>query len=306
MISRFVGITIIVLLLATLGVSCVGKESPPVSHGGPVTDYVSLIDSLRKEGANVEPAGEIIQEFFAVKGQAIKVNGEDVQVFEYQDNAAAEVEAQLVSPDGSSIGTSMPFWVASPHFYKAGRIIALYVGENPKVTKALETALGKQFAGKQIVSNLPIQDETAIYAVVIRQLATVDDTFGGNLNPETLYVIKNTDDSAGNPVEGQQSAARMITETMQSDISSMLNDLSVEIMWIDRFEDAEFEESGSEVKRGGAIITLGNIYLKEDGSVQVTGSIYIANLAAGGTTYILGKVDGSWEITGRAGPSWMS
>lgn len=63
---------------------------------------------------------------------------------------------------------------------------------------------------------------------------------------------------------------------------------------------------GSSVKGGGAIITLGTIYPREDGSVQVGGSIYIANLAAGGTTYILEKTDGKWEITGRTGVSWIS
>ena len=275
----------------------------------PLMDYNQFVDSLRAGGATVDHPTlpqVIVQDFFSVTGQVFKVNGEDVQVFEYSDQAAAGAEAALVSLDGSSIGTSLPFWVAPPHFYKAGRIIVLYVGENPAVTKALETVLGTQFAGQQIQTSLPIQDETAIYAVVIRQLATVDDTFGGNLNPDTLYVIKNTDDRAGNPVEGQQSDTHIITETMQGEISSMLTDLSIEIIWIDRFEDAVFEESGFEVKRGGAIIRLGNIYLKEGSSVQVAGSIYIANLAAGGTTYILEKVDGFWEITGRAGPTWMS
>jgi len=292
-------ISVIALLIYSVG--CAGRDA-----SGPVTDYDSLVDNLRNAGATVEPAGEITQPFFSVKGNAINVNGEDVQVFEYNSQSTAEAEAALVSPDGSSIGTSLPFWVAPPHFYKVGRIIVLYVGENAAITDTLENALGAQFAGQQIINNLPLQDETAIYAVVIQQLATVDDTFGGNLNPKTLYVIKNTDDGAGNPVGDQQSNTRLITETMQSEISSMLNDLSIEIIWIDRFEDAEFEKSGFEVKRGGAIITLGNIYLKEGGSVQVAGSIYIANLAAGGTTYILEKVDGAWEITGRAGPSWIS
>jgi hypothetical protein len=136
------------LLLATLNVSCARKIPSPVSRSGSVIDYVSLIDSLRKEGANVEPTGEIIQEFFTVKGKAIKVNGEDVQVFEYQDYKAAEIEAQLVSPDGSSVGTSIMMWVATPHFYKAGRIIVLYVGKNLVVMDMLERVLGAQFAGQ--------------------------------------------------------------------------------------------------------------------------------------------------------------
>jgi hypothetical protein len=270
----------------------------------PVQDYDSFVDNLRAAGATVEHETlpqVIVQDFFSVTGQVFKVNGEEVQLFEYDNQSKAEEEAALVSPDGSSIGTSMPFWVAPPHFYKAGRIIVLYVGENAAVMEVLDKVLGPQFAGKQVSSSLTIQDETAIYSSVIGQLATIDDTFGGNLNPETLYVIKNTDDSAGNPVEGQQSDIRMITETMQSEISSMLDDLPIEIVWVDKFEDAEFEETGSEVKRGGAIITLGNIYMKEDGSVQVAGSIYIADLAAGGTTYILEKSSGSWEIAGHAG-----
>jgi hypothetical protein len=275
----------------------------------PLTDYDSFVDNLRASGSTIEHSTlpqVVVQDFFSVTGQVFKVNGEDVQVFEYDSQSEAEAEAALVSADGSSIGTSLPFWVAPPHFYVAGRIIVLYVGENPKVTEALETVLGAQFAGQQIQTSLPIQDETAVYAAVVRQLATVDDTFGGNLNPDTLYIIKNTDDSAGNPVEGQQSDTHMIPETMHGEISSMLNDLNIEIVWVDRFEDAEFEESCLEVKHGGAIITLGNIYPKAGGSVQVAGSIYIANLAAGGTTYILEKVDGSWEITGRTGPTWMS
>ena len=104
-------------------------------------------DSLRKEGANVEPAGEVNQPFFSVIGQAIIVNGENIQVFEYSDEAAADVEASLVSPDGSSIGTSIASWIAPPHFHKAGKIIVLYVGENRELISLLETVLGPQFAG---------------------------------------------------------------------------------------------------------------------------------------------------------------
>jgi hypothetical protein len=304
------GIAMLAIVLFVTPVFQQNSDSPsgPVSSST-VQNYDSFVDNLRAAGATVEHETlpqVIVQDFFSVTGQVFKVNGEEVQLFEYDNQSKAEEEAALVSHDGSSIGTSMPFWVAPPHFYKAGRIIVLYVGENTAVIEALDKVLGSQFAGKQGSSSLTIQDETAIYSSVIGQLATVDDTFGGNLNPETLYVIKNTDDSAGNPVEGQQSDTRLITEIMQIEISSMLNDLPMEIVWIDRFEDAEFEDNGSEVKRGGAIITLGNIYPKEDGSVQVSGSIYIANLAAGGATYILEKSGSSWEITGHAGPVWMS
>jgi hypothetical protein len=141
--ARRLFLIVSILTLLVYGAGCAQKEP-----AGPVTDYASLVDNLRAAGATVEPTGEIIQDFFSVKGQAINVNGEDVQVFEYRDNAAAEMEAQLISPDGSSIGTSMPFWVAPPHFYKGGKIIVLYVGENVAVIDLLESVLGAQFAGR--------------------------------------------------------------------------------------------------------------------------------------------------------------
>lgn len=140
---RHLILIVTVLTMLLYGTAC-AKEEP----AGPATDYTSFVDNLEAAGATVEPAGEIIQDFFSVKGQAIKVNGEDVQVFEYTDQSTAEAEAALVSADGSSIGTSLPFWVAPPHFYKAGRVVVLYVGENLAVTDLLGSVLGPQFAGR--------------------------------------------------------------------------------------------------------------------------------------------------------------
>ncbi|MCH8893058.1 MAG: hypothetical protein IIB32_06120 [Chloroflexi bacterium] len=44
--------------------------TPIVSHGGPVKDYVSLVDNLRAAGATVDPAGTVSQPFFAPQAQA--------------------------------------------------------------------------------------------------------------------------------------------------------------------------------------------------------------------------------------------
>ncbi len=76
------------------------------------------------------------------------MNGSDVQVFEYAAADAADTEATLVSSDGSSVGTSMISWIAPPHFYKAEKLIVLYVGESEPVIGALESVLGPQFAGR--------------------------------------------------------------------------------------------------------------------------------------------------------------
>jgi hypothetical protein len=128
------------------------EGTPIVSHGGPVVDYASLVDALRAAGATVEPAGEILQPFFAPPGQALKVNGADVQVFEFIDEDQAEAAASQVAPDGGSFsgpdGVSQVGWIDTPHFFKSGRLIVMYVGSDPAVTGLLEPVLGQQFAGR--------------------------------------------------------------------------------------------------------------------------------------------------------------
>ena len=78
----------------------------------------------------------------------IKVLGEDIQVFQYSNAAAAEAQAAQVSLDGSAVGTTKLHWVGPPHFYKKGKLLVLYIGDTDKVLKALEAVLGRQFAGK--------------------------------------------------------------------------------------------------------------------------------------------------------------
>jgi hypothetical protein len=123
---------------------------PPetTSHGNPISGYVELVDALRAAGATVEPSEPVTQVFFTPEGNIIKVNGADVQVFEYESAEDMENEASQVEPDGGSIGTTMVTWMDTPHFYKAGRIIVLYVGSDETVLDLLESTLGPQFAGR--------------------------------------------------------------------------------------------------------------------------------------------------------------
>jgi len=164
----FVLLITILVTVPLVAVACSSMQQPPApvpptltptppvtSHGGPVTDYASLVDNLRATGATVNPAGQVEQPFFSVKGFLIKVNYDDVQVFEYGDANAAENEAKSISPDGSSIGTSMPFWVGPPHFYKVEKLIVLYVGENKDTIDILDSVLGPQFAGRAPQESAP-------------------------------------------------------------------------------------------------------------------------------------------------------
>lgn len=117
-------------------------------EAGAVEDQASLVTALGAAGATVETGDPITQPFFTPEGKNIKVNGADVQVFEYESAEAMENEASQVAPDGGSIGTSMVNWMDTPHFYKAGRIIVLYVGSDETILNLLATVIGPQFAGR--------------------------------------------------------------------------------------------------------------------------------------------------------------
>ena len=142
----------VLLVCSFVASACGGRASAADPETSPessqVGDFASLTDALRSAGAAIETGKQIEQPFFTVPGRIIKVNGADVQVFEYETPEAMGLEASQVAEDGGSIGTNMVSWMESPHFYRAGRMIVLYVGEDQAVVDLLESVLGPQFAGR--------------------------------------------------------------------------------------------------------------------------------------------------------------
>lgn len=113
-----------------------------------VTDYAGFIEHLRAAHVLVEPDQERVSpDFFSVKSHNIKVNGERIFAYEYADSNSAIAEAANTSTDGFLVNGNAVDWIAAPHFYKSGRLIVLYLGDNTSVTDALEAVLGQQFAG---------------------------------------------------------------------------------------------------------------------------------------------------------------
>ena len=153
----------------TVGETTPTQANPPTtpiaSHGGPVKDYVSLVDSLRAAGATVDPAGTGSTDYFAPQGQLLTVNGERVSTFEFGSGQEADAAAQGVSASGDSISrfdseSGMGFAISvlcekPPHFYKAGKLIVLYVGCDSDVVNVLQETMGPQFAGRAGVSQCP-------------------------------------------------------------------------------------------------------------------------------------------------------
>ena len=155
------------------------------------------------------------------------------------------------------------------------------------------------------VSEEPAVDEAAVYTAVARQMYTVDDTFGGTLQPAKVYLVSRTDDSVGDPAV-EQGASHPISEAAQQAIVAGLTDLPAEWVWVNSREEVPLDPGNGSVSGEGAIFTFGSIHPQADGTVLVSGSIYVANLAAGGQTYIVEKTERGWTVTGTTGTAWIS
>ena len=116
----------------------------------PVTDFDDLIGRLVQEGAVVETTTRSVRNIhLSVRGVIIVVDGEDVQVFEYEDVARAQFEFKALTSSPSIVFFEegepplrefVPF---DRHCYGSGRFVLLYDGENEAVLKALRTVMGR-------------------------------------------------------------------------------------------------------------------------------------------------------------------
>jgi hypothetical protein len=144
-------VSVLAMVLGLLLSACGSAPAASASNASPqpraVEDQASLVAALKEAGATVETGDPISQPFFSVEGNILKVNGADVQLFEYESSEAMELESSQIAPDGSSSATTMITWIDTPHLYKAGKIIVLYIGSDATVLDLLEGALGPQFAG---------------------------------------------------------------------------------------------------------------------------------------------------------------
>jgi hypothetical protein len=143
------------LLALALGVTLAGctagttdPVTPPASSSiAGASSLSSVVAALRAERVEVKEVETLEQPFFPVPAHIHTVNGEDLQVYEFATAADAERAAAQVDARGSTIGTTQMSWMAPPHFYRNGRVIAIHLGSSSAARAALERVMGKPFAG---------------------------------------------------------------------------------------------------------------------------------------------------------------
>jgi hypothetical protein len=115
----------------------------------PVTDFDDLIDRLRQAGAEVEITVDTVRNLhLSVDGVIIVVDGEEVQVFEYEDIDRTQLEFKGVTSSPSVVvfeEGEPPLVERIPlnrQCYHSGRFILLYDGEDEAVLKILRMIVG--------------------------------------------------------------------------------------------------------------------------------------------------------------------
>ena len=141
-------LSVALIVTAAILASCTAPQDADESGTRSVSTYDELVAALRDMGSAVESLNPISQPFFVPEGRVISVDGSEVQVFEYPSEDDALSAAGTISSDGGSIGTSMVSWIETPHFFRSGSLIVLYVGEEDSVVEALQVVLGLQIAGR--------------------------------------------------------------------------------------------------------------------------------------------------------------
>jgi len=116
-----------------------------------VTDFDDLTDRLGQAGAAVEITVDTVRNLhLSVQGMVIVVDGENVQVFEYEDVARARLEFEALTGSGPSLvffeegePPVIEYVLRHRNCYHSGRFVLLYDGENEAVLKTLRTVVGR-------------------------------------------------------------------------------------------------------------------------------------------------------------------
>ena len=117
-----------------------------------IVDHEELMATLRGSGGIVRPVGEFSQPFFRTGGRVVEVDGAEVLVFEYANERDREAESELISADGTSVGSTHITWTDQPNFWASGRVIVEYLGSDQTMLSLLCNALGTPITMHEQVS----------------------------------------------------------------------------------------------------------------------------------------------------------
>ena len=130
-----------------------------------LSGYDAMMLALARQGVRPQATAETINGVFGVEAGIIRIGAADIQVHVFDNAALATDAASGVSSDGGSLerpdGSIVSVrWAAPPHFFLVDNVIALYVGDDEGVQRALLGIAGESFAGSPIDAVDPLPTAT--------------------------------------------------------------------------------------------------------------------------------------------------
>lgn len=107
-----------------------------------VTSLDDVVADLARTGAVVRTIATTIGYPFSVGATRIEVDGHEVLVYEYRDVADREADAAAITEGGEVVNGIPADWTGSPRFWADGRVIVVYLGEDPSVIAHVTEVLG--------------------------------------------------------------------------------------------------------------------------------------------------------------------
>lgn len=149
------------------------------------------------------------------------------------------------------------------------------------------------------------QETAEIYAATINEIYHVDHSFNQAPNWPIVYVLGTTEDQA--MLEGPEEAPQELDADLRPAISGEVQGAPFELIWVESMQEVPVDAGDGRIAGGeGIVIELGNIHSQDDGTVQVSFFMTCGGLCGIGKVYVLGEVDGSWQVSGSVGPEIMS
>jgi len=148
---RFFILVSFLLVMALGSTGCDSNTSAsPIAPAEVTLGLADLAEILFARGIPIDIGDIEVFDFLPARARHFNVSGEDVLVFEFSGQPVTESVASTISADGTTINGQVIDWPATPHFFTSGRLIVLYLGDNPQVILGLQEIMGPQFAGGEL------------------------------------------------------------------------------------------------------------------------------------------------------------
>ncbi|MCE2503660.1 MAG: hypothetical protein J4G05_06350 [Chlorobi bacterium] len=112
---------------------------------GSVTYGVYQLFAASGYRAEIGPLVE--KSYFDMPARGLKINGSPVLFLEFDGNKDVEEFIEKIAPDGSTIDGKSLNESSPSHYYRQGKVVALYLGKKESTLEILEIVLGQQIAG---------------------------------------------------------------------------------------------------------------------------------------------------------------